>query len=161
MYILKKLLLPAIFGLFVTSTPLMAQNYLPSTLSGGQACYPMNLNQALTGLRWRSEGAVNESNKTLWVVCETPTSPLTSYSDILVTVVNTKAVMQTVQCIMKVTDLVDTSTVGSGSVILSLPALTSGFMVWEAVYKLDAMSLTVSCKLPPGTGVTGVMSESF
>jgi len=131
------------------------------TLTGGQACQPMNLDIALKGLQWRSEGMRNTANTDLWVVCSAPTDWDSGYVDAAALVANYTNYSKTIQCLFKVTDTVSASTVRSRSQTSTLAPNDTGPLFIEELYTREFESISISCRLPSGTGVTAVFVEEW
>jgi hypothetical protein len=140
--------------------PALASGENEARLTGAQICQPMNLDIALKGLQWRSEGSLNNSNQNLWVVCPIPKDSFNFTMDVTARVVNFSNSTQSIQCLFKVTDRLG-NTVRSRSVTETLPAnFTGGAQVLGlSVGNLEALS--VSCNLPPQTGLLNFLHFSY
>ena len=129
---------------------------------GGQVCQPMNLDIALKGLQWRSEGALNNSSDELWVVCPVGQSIYYSRIDVAVFLTNFGNSGATIQCLWKVTDT-GGHTVRSRNKSKFIGAGASNTMYVENLSVGSSLpeSISVSCKLPPKTGILLIGSESY
>ena len=128
-------------------------------LIGGQICQPMNLDIALKGLQWRSEGALNNRDDNLWVVCPVGHGIYYERIDVGVRLVNFGNSGVRIQCLWKVTDL-SGDTVRSRNQSILIDAGSTDQMFVEDML-VDFGAISVSCNLPSQTGVLFLGSESY
>ena len=137
-----------------------AQN--DAIVSGGQICQP-TMSNSDGSIVWRAAGVLNVGDETRGVVCPVVFSTAANNFDVSVTLANRSDVEVPAGdfvCVLTISDLFgdpvveeelpsDEPTPPGGSFIL-------GFVDFTA---LDTQSASVSCQLPPGTGVVRVVQD--
>lgn len=127
----------------------MSQNTLITT-SGSQYCQPMNLNQALQGIQWRSTGIENASPDTLWVVCPVLVDFNSGTANLDWVATNTSDVSIQVECLTKVNSMAgDEQSVITNTLPL-IPGEANGVFGIAITGLANLNNVTLSCKLPPG-----------
>jgi hypothetical protein len=132
-------------------------------LNGAQVCQPANLVQAQIGggIGWQSNGVLNSSGSTFWVICglssfDTFPSAVSSFVDLR----NTTNTAQEIQCVAKTIN--DDGTVADTVIEqVTLDPVASGFINFDVEKSDQFQSVSISCKLPSGTAVTQISSDPY
>ena len=129
---------------------------------GGQVCQPMNLEVALQGLAWRSEGVLNMRDKSLWVVCPVGHGLFYDLISVIVSLTNSGDSGATIQCLWKVTDLAGRTVRSRNKSVLVGPGTTDTMSVDDLIVGGEfPEAISVSCNLPPDTGILFIGSISY
>ncbi len=130
---------------------------------GGQVCMPMSMGDALKGLQWRANGVINKSSGDLWVVCPAPNYYTATAAVALTTVFNSNTTGTVdITCITKANDIFTLETLLSSNYTLeNIPAGEMGAIIAEDLPLSDFNTITVSCHLPPGAGISSIVSEVY
>jgi hypothetical protein len=139
-----------------------------AVISGGQICQPMANNaegiagrvSALLAFEWSAQGILNASDVNEWVVCPVVFSKLTNNFDVTVNITNRSDSPQNVLCVLSINNA-NGDPVDSEQLELEepLPPSTVGVLGFVDFIALDTQSASVSCELPPGTGVTRIILD--